>query len=167
LLHVCALEVGISFFGTLDFVGCTGGAPNGCSPRASSRFWKIICSKVFIRNYLYFTLVLWLRASLVFNLVSCLRSRHYLGLKWKSMGCTEDAPNGCSPRASSGFLRIIYSKVFLSCLFVEGYPFCLRSRHDAIYIMLYRSALCHQYYASEASMYFVFCSRVRNPPISC
>jgi hypothetical protein len=101
-----------------------------------SRFWKTICSKVFIRNYFYFTLVLWLRASLVFNLVLCLRSRHYLGLKWYFMGCTEGAPNGCSPRASSGFLRIIHSKVFLSCLFVEGYLFCLRSQHYVIHIML-------------------------------
>jgi hypothetical protein len=39
------------------------------------------------------------------------------------MGCTEGAPNGCSPRASSGFLRIIHLKVFLSCLFVEDYLF--------------------------------------------
>jgi hypothetical protein len=34
----------------------------------------------------------------------------------------------------------------------DNYPFCLRSRYDAIYIMLYRSALCHQYYASEVSI---------------
>jgi hypothetical protein len=32
------LEVGISFCRTLNFIGCTGGAPNGSSPRASSRF---------------------------------------------------------------------------------------------------------------------------------
>ena len=34
----CALEVGILDCKTLDFIGCTGGAPNGCSPRALSRF---------------------------------------------------------------------------------------------------------------------------------
>jgi len=34
----CALEVGILDCKTLDFIGCTGGAPNGCSPRPLSRF---------------------------------------------------------------------------------------------------------------------------------
>jgi hypothetical protein len=34
----CALEVGILDCKTLDFIGCTGGAPNGCSPRLLSRF---------------------------------------------------------------------------------------------------------------------------------
>jgi hypothetical protein len=82
LFRAYALEVGISSCRTLNFIGCTGGAPNGCSPRASSRFWKIIYSKVFIRNYFHLTLVLWLRVSRVFYLVPCLRSRHYLGLKW-------------------------------------------------------------------------------------
>jgi hypothetical protein len=38
LPHTCALEVGFSFCKTLNFIGCTRGAPNGCSPRASSRF---------------------------------------------------------------------------------------------------------------------------------
>jgi hypothetical protein len=82
LPHTCALEVGISFCRTLNFIGCTGGAPNGCSPRALSGFWIIIHSKVFIRNYFYFPLALWLQVSLVFNLALCLRSQHYLGLKW-------------------------------------------------------------------------------------
>jgi hypothetical protein len=82
LPHTCALEVGISFCRTLNFIGCTGGAPNGCSPRASSGFWIIIHLKVFIRNHFYFPLALWLEVSLVFNLALCLRSRHYLGLKW-------------------------------------------------------------------------------------
>jgi hypothetical protein len=36
--RVCALEVGIPICRILNFSGCTGGAPNGCSPRASSRF---------------------------------------------------------------------------------------------------------------------------------
>ena len=38
LPHTCALEVGFSFCKTLNFIRCTRGAPNGCSPRASSRF---------------------------------------------------------------------------------------------------------------------------------
>jgi hypothetical protein len=39
---------------------------------------------------------------------------------WNSgfIGCIEEgAPNGCSPRASSGLLKIIYLKVFISSLF--------------------------------------------------
>jgi hypothetical protein len=139
LLHVCALEVGISFCGTLDFIGCTGGAPNGCSPRASSKFWKTICSKVFIRNYFYFTLVLWLRASLVFNLVLCLRSQHYLGLKCYFMGCTEGAPNGCSPRALSEFLKIILSKVFISCPSAWNNPLFFL---NALEVSIMSSILC-------------------------
>jgi hypothetical protein len=53
----------------------------GVAPELRVDFWKIIYSKVFIRNYFHLALVLWLRVSLVFNLVPCLRSRHYLGLK--------------------------------------------------------------------------------------
>ena len=33
-----------------------------------------------------------------------------------SIGCAEGAPNGCSPRASGGFLQIIHLKVFISSL---------------------------------------------------
>ena len=53
---------------TLKFIGCTEGAPNGCSPRASSGFLQTIHSKVFIssllRNHFYLPLVL-LEVSLV------------------------------------------------------------------------------------------------------
>jgi hypothetical protein len=38
LFRARALEVGISLCRTLNFIGRIGGAPNGCSPRASSRF---------------------------------------------------------------------------------------------------------------------------------
>jgi hypothetical protein len=82
LPHIHALEIGIPYYRTLNFIGCTGGAPNGCSPRASSGFWIIIHSKVFIRNHFYFPLALWLEVSLVLNLALCLRIQHYLGLKW-------------------------------------------------------------------------------------
>jgi hypothetical protein len=37
-LCACALEVDILDCKTLEFIGCTGGAPNGCSPRPLSRF---------------------------------------------------------------------------------------------------------------------------------
>jgi hypothetical protein len=37
-LRACALEVGILDCKTPEFIGCTGGAPNGCSPRPLSRF---------------------------------------------------------------------------------------------------------------------------------
>ena len=46
----------------------------------------------------------------------CFRDQH--SALWNSgfIGCTKGAPNGCSPRASSGLLKIIYSKVFISSL---------------------------------------------------
>jgi hypothetical protein len=31
------------------------------------------------------------------------------------IGCTGGAPNGCSPRALSGLLKMMHSKVFISC----------------------------------------------------
>ena len=42
-----------------------------------------------------------------------------------------------------------------------------RNWHEAIRIMLWRSALRHQYFASEVSIYFVFSIRGRNLSISC
>jgi hypothetical protein len=51
--------------------------------------------------------------------VSCLRLGDQHSALWGSgfIGCTEGAPNGCSPRASSGLLKIIRSKVFISSFF--------------------------------------------------
>jgi hypothetical protein len=43
-----AVEISTSFLEVSRFIGCTGGAPNGCSPRALSGLLKIIHSKVFI-----------------------------------------------------------------------------------------------------------------------
>ena len=37
-LYACALEVDILDCKTPELIGCTGGAPNGCSPRPLSRF---------------------------------------------------------------------------------------------------------------------------------
>jgi hypothetical protein len=114
-----ALEVSISYCRTLNFIGCTRGAPNGCSPRASSGFLKIIYSKVFtssiIRNH-FFSLALCWRSALFFILPYALEVGIVL----------TGAPNGCSPRASSGFLKIIHSKVFISCPFVENHPLFFR-----------------------------------------
>jgi hypothetical protein len=47
----------------------------------------------------------------------CFGDRH--SALWNSgfIGCTKGAPYGCSPRASSGLLKIIHSKVFISSLF--------------------------------------------------
>jgi hypothetical protein len=39
LSRVCASKVSISYCRTVKSIGCTEGAPNGCSPRASSRFF--------------------------------------------------------------------------------------------------------------------------------
>jgi hypothetical protein len=66
-----ALEVSISHCRTSNFIGCTKGAPSGCSPWASSGFLKIIHSKVFtssiIRNHFYFPLVLRRRSALFWS----------------------------------------------------------------------------------------------------
>jgi hypothetical protein len=68
----------------------------------------------------------------------CFRGQHFASsgmmIHW--------VPNGCSPRASSGFLKIIYSKVFISCFFCESsfsFVECLRGQHYVINIMLQRS----------------------------
>jgi hypothetical protein len=49
------------------------------------------------------------------------------------------APNGCSPRALSGLLKIIHSKFFIS-LFFRNQSFlfveCLRNQHYIINFML-------------------------------
>jgi hypothetical protein len=65
---------------------------------------------------------------------------------------------GVAPDLQMDFLRIIHSEVFLSLAETGMRLFC---------IMLWRSALCHQYFAAQVSVYFVFSSRVCNPSISC
>ena len=65
---------------------------------------------------------------------------------------------GVAPDLQMDFLRIIHSKVFLSLVETGMKLFC---------IMLWRSALCHQYFVAKVSVYFVFSSRVRDPSISC
>jgi hypothetical protein len=89
----------------------------GCSPRALSGLLKIVHSKVFIPCFF---------RSHNFRLDSCFRNQHFvvgsclrdqhsvLGASG-FIGCTGGAPNGCSPRALSGLLKIIHSKVFISC----------------------------------------------------
>jgi hypothetical protein len=51
------------------------------------------------------------------NFALCFRSQHFASsgmmIYWVH------PPNGCSPRASSGFLKIIHSKVFISCFFLR------------------------------------------------
>jgi hypothetical protein len=68
LSQAYASEVSILHCRTSKFIGCTEGAPNGCSPRASSGFLQIIHSKVFIssllRNHFYFPLVLFQKSAL-------------------------------------------------------------------------------------------------------
>jgi hypothetical protein len=58
------------------------------------------------------------------------------------MGCTEGAPNGCSPRPSNGFLRIIHSKVFplLVEIGMTLFALCFGGQHYVINIWLQRSA---------------------------
>jgi hypothetical protein len=50
------------------------------------------------------------------NFALCFRGQHFA-----SSGMMIHWVHRCSPRASSGFLRIIHSKVFISCLFL-GMP---------------------------------------------
>jgi hypothetical protein len=76
------------------------------------------------------------------------------------MGCTEGAPNGCSPRPSNGFF-LEKGNPF------EGLLFVCKNWYEAISIALWRSALCHHYFAAEVSIYLVFGSRVCNPSVSC
>jgi hypothetical protein len=68
LSRAYALEVSILLCRASKFIGCTEGAPNGCSPRASSGFLLIIHSKVFIssflRNHFYLPLVLFQKSAL-------------------------------------------------------------------------------------------------------
>jgi hypothetical protein len=71
------------------------------------------------------------------------------------IGCTEGAPNGCSPRALSGFLKIIRSKVLVSCclFFLRNHPFLLS---NALEISIISSTLCfrdqHSFLSSKSSM---------------
>jgi hypothetical protein len=71
LSQALASEVSISYCRTSNFIGRTNGAPNGCSPRASSGFLKIIHSKVFtlsiIRNHFHLPLVLCRRSALYWS----------------------------------------------------------------------------------------------------
>jgi hypothetical protein len=58
------------------------------------------------------------------------------------MGCTEGAPNGCSPRPSNGFFKIIHSKVFLLLVKtgMKLFALCFGGQHYVINILLQRSA---------------------------
>jgi hypothetical protein len=55
-------------------------------------------------------------ASELLSVSLCFRDQHFVFGGWRFIGCTGGAPNGCSPRALSGLLKIIHSKVFISCL---------------------------------------------------
>jgi hypothetical protein len=55
------------------------------------------------------------------------RNQHFVFWNYKSIGRTRGAPNGCSPRALSGFLKIIRSKIF---------NLCFRNQHFYLHLML-------------------------------
>jgi hypothetical protein len=99
--HPRALEVSISYCRTLNFIGCTRGAPNGCSPRALSGFLKIIHSKVFtssiIRNHFYFPLALCWRSALFFILPYALEVSIILTWNDDSLGAPKVHPMGVAP----------------------------------------------------------------------
>jgi hypothetical protein len=70
------------------------------------------------------------------NFALCFRGQHFASsgmmIHWVHQRCTQ----WCSPRASSGFLRIIHSKVFISCLFLGNHPFLLSNAFgDPLYII--------------------------------
>jgi hypothetical protein len=129
-----------------------------CSPRASNGFLKIIHSKVFIssllRNYFYLQLMLF-RSQHCFIFILCFRNQHSVFWGWWFIRCTEGAPNGCSPRALSGLLKIIHSKVFISHCFLE---IILSFSSNALEISIISSTLCfrgqHTVLPSRSSMRF-------------
>jgi hypothetical protein len=95
--------------------------PMGVAPKLRVDFCKQstrrsslrVLSEITFIFHLYFSEV-----SLVLILPYALEVSILLLRGWWFIGCIEGAPNGCSPRASSGFLKIIHSKVFISCLFL-------------------------------------------------
>jgi hypothetical protein len=123
---------------------------NGCSPRASSGLLKIIRLKVFISSFLetIFIFISCFRNQHCLIFVSCSRNQHFivsscfihqhsifleLMIYW-----VQGAPNACSPRALNGLLKIIHSKVFISC-FLE---IILLSSSNALEFGIISPALC-------------------------
>jgi hypothetical protein len=96
---------------------------------------------------------------LCFDLALCFRGQHCLDLRWRFIRCTKGAPNGCSPRASSGFLKIIHSKVFISCPFSEDHPLLLPNALEVSIMLL---ILCFR-----GQHVFCLWGRVHDLPISC
>jgi hypothetical protein len=94
-----------------------------------------------------------------FDLALCFRGQHCLDLRWRFSGCTGGAPNGCSPRASSGFLKIIHSKVFISCPFAENHPFFLSNAFEVSIMLL---ILCFR-----GQRIFFLWGWVHDLPVSC
>jgi hypothetical protein len=105
LSHARALEISISYCWTLSLIGCTRGAPNGCSPRASSGFLKIIHSMVFIRNHFYFPLALCWRSALPLVLPYALEVSIILNWNGDSWGAPEVHPMGVAPELRVDFWK--------------------------------------------------------------
>ena len=81
------------------FIGCTGGAPNGCSPRALSGLLKIIHSKVFISCFLEI-IILSLSHALEISILSSIHALEVsilsLGVE-DSLGAPKVLPMGVAP----------------------------------------------------------------------
>jgi hypothetical protein len=96
---------------TSNFIGCTEGvAPelrvDFCKQSTRRSSLQVLSETTFIFHLCFF------RGQPCLNFALCFRGQHFASsgmmIHWVHQ----------SPRASSGFLRIIHSKVFISCLFL-------------------------------------------------
>jgi hypothetical protein len=132
-----------SYCRTLNFIGCTRGAPNGCNPRASSGFLKIIHSKVFtssiIRNHFYFPLALCWRSALFLILPYALEVSIILTWNDDSLGAPKVHPMGVAPELRVDFLKQSTRRSSFRALLLRiilSFSECFRGQHYVIDIML-------------------------------
>jgi hypothetical protein len=113
--------------------------------------------KIGLSNRCFWTLSNSVKMIFCYPLLSLFISLHFILQKtvlcvwlmlWRSafcsgfIGCTGGAPNGCSPRALSALLKIIHSKVFISCFFRNHcfiFISCFRNQHCFIFISCFRN----------------------------
>jgi hypothetical protein len=102
-LKTRALEVSITYCRTLNFIGCTGGAPNGCSPRASSGFFENNPLEGLHQKSFYFPLALCWKSALPLILPYALEVSIILTCTDDSLGAPEVHPMGVAPELRVDF----------------------------------------------------------------
>jgi hypothetical protein len=105
---------------TSNFIGCTELRVDFCRQSTRRSSLQVLSEITFIFHLCFF------RGQPCLDLALCFRSQHFA-----SSGMMM-----CSPRASSGFLKIIHSKVFISCLFSGNYPSPLPNALEISIILL-------------------------------